>query len=190
MGEKESILDNIEIHKNFLVISVNPKFYPVSVIYSAAYAMLDKVHVIIDGDPNSEVLVELRPKADGEISEKNLKEIGYNFNDELINYSIYTIQATRTKRIREALMESALRGNVRGPEPPRKGPEPPRRGPGPPQPMPQRFPQPSGPGPGGPGPRPTDNVPDPMGIRKVQVPEEDRVADPKGIMKDNTRRDD
>jgi len=187
MGEKESILDNIETHKDFILVSVNPNFYPVSVIYSAAYAMLDKAHVIIDGDPKSEVLVELRPKKKEEITEKDLKELGYMFNDELINYSIYTIQATRTKRIREALIESALRGNIRGPmEPPGV------RGDTSPQ-IPLRFPQPRFNQPytniKKPQPGPRDDMPDPLGIRKVKIPEDDDIPDPKGIMKNNIRKD-
>lgn len=112
MVEEDSILDNIEIHKNFAIISINPKLYPLSVIYSAAYWLLDRVHVIIDGDPDTEILVEIRPKKD--LKEIDLKEIGYEFNDELINYSVYTVQATRNKRLREVIIEHALAGNTKG----------------------------------------------------------------------------
>jgi len=108
MSEEDSILDNIEIHKNFAIISINPKLYPLSVIYSAAYWLLDRVHVIIDGDPETEILVEIRPKD----KKVDLKEIGYEFNDELINYSVYTVQATRNKRLREMIVEKALMGNI------------------------------------------------------------------------------
>jgi len=111
MSEEDSILDNIEIHKGFAIISVNPKLYPLSVIYSAAYWLLDRVHVIIDGDPDTEVLIEIRPK-DKE-QKVDLKEIGYEFNDELINYSVYTVQATRNKKLREMIVENALAGNLR-----------------------------------------------------------------------------
>jgi His-Xaa-Ser system protein HxsD len=111
MTEEDSILDNIEIHKNFAIISVNPKMYPLSVIYSAAYWLLDRVHVLIDGDPETEVLVEIRPKKEQKV---DLKEIGYEFNDELINYSVYTVQATRNKKLREMIVENALAGNLKG----------------------------------------------------------------------------
>ena len=186
MAEKDSILDNIETHEDFIQVSVNPNFYPVSVIYSAAYAMLDKAHVIIDGDPKSEVLVELRPKDKEEMTAKGMKELGYIFNDELINYSIYTIQATRTKRIREALIESALRGNVQGPV------EPPIARRNIPPSIPQRFPQPNPPPPNpDPPPKlPSDDFKDPLGIRQVKIPEEDEIPDPKGIMRDNIKKDD
>ncbi|MFC2135185.1 hypothetical protein ACFLTH_11255 [Bacteroidota bacterium] len=109
MIEEESVLDNIEVHKNFAIISVNPKLYPLSVIYSASYWLLDKAHVIVDGDPDTEILIEIRPKVKG----TDLKELGYKFNDELINYSVYTVQATRNKRIRELIVENALQGNLR-----------------------------------------------------------------------------
>ncbi len=111
MSEEDSILDNIEIHENFAIISVNPKLYPLSVIYSAAYWLLDRVHVIIDGDPETEILIEIRPKEKDK--KTDLKEIGYQFNDELINYSVYTVQATRNKKLREMIMENALGGNLR-----------------------------------------------------------------------------
>ena len=74
MIEEESILDNIEVHKKFAIISINPKLYPLSVIYSAAYWLLDKAHVIIDGDPETEILVEIRPR----VKNVDLKELGYN----------------------------------------------------------------------------------------------------------------
>ena len=108
MIEEESILDNIETHKNFIIISINPKLYPLSVIYSAAYALLDKAHAIVDGDPTTEILVELRPKEE----DQDLKELGYLFNDELINYAVYTIQADRNKELRELIMNNALAGNL------------------------------------------------------------------------------
>lgn len=111
MSNEDSILDNIEVHKNFAIISVNPKLYPLSVIYSAAYWLLDKVHVIIDGDPETEILIEIRPK-DKDVA-VDLKEVGYFFNDELINYAVYTVQATRNKKLREMVMENALAGNLR-----------------------------------------------------------------------------
>ncbi|MBU0471413.1 MAG: His-Xaa-Ser system protein HxsD [Nanoarchaeota archaeon] len=117
MSEEDSILDNIEIHKDFAIISVNPKLYPLSVIYSAAYWLLDRVHVIIDGDPDTEILVEIRPKKELKV---DLKEIGYEFNDELINYSVYTVQATRNKKLREMIVENALAGNLRNSPPPRQ----------------------------------------------------------------------
>ncbi|MBU0666569.1 MAG: hypothetical protein ABIC91_01485 [Nanoarchaeota archaeon] len=117
MIEEESILDNMEIHKNFAIVSLNPKIYPLSVIFSAAYWLLDKAHVIIDGDPETEILVEMRPRD----KDVDLKELGNKFNDELINYAVYTVQSTRNKRLREMIVENALSGNLRtgNPQPPR-----------------------------------------------------------------------
>lgn len=122
MTDEDSVLDNIEIHKNFAIISVNPKLYPLSVIYSAAYWLLDRVHVIIDGDPDTEILIEIRPK--DKDKKVDIKEIGYEFNDELINYSVYTVQATRNKRMREMILENALAGNLRNQPTPINPPRP------------------------------------------------------------------
>lgn len=116
MGDKnskpDSVLDNIEFHKDFAIVSVNPKLYPLSVIYSAAYWILDRAHVIIDGDPDTEVLVEIRKKKGKEVE---LKKLSYEFNDELINYSVYTVQATRNKDIRDMVVQNSLNGNMKGP---------------------------------------------------------------------------
>jgi His-Xaa-Ser system protein HxsD len=109
---EESMLDNIEVHKDYANISVNPRLYPLSVIYSAAYWLLDRVHVIVDGDPDTEILIEIRPKKNSK--NLDLKEIGYEFNDELINYSVYTVQATRNKKLREMIMQNSLAGNLKG----------------------------------------------------------------------------
>jgi len=105
MADEKSILNNLEIHKDFVIASINPKLYPLSIIFSAAYALLDRAHIIIDGDPNTEILVELKRKN----KEESLEELGRDFNDELVNYVVYMIQSIRNKKIREDIMENALK---------------------------------------------------------------------------------
>ncbi|UCG95421.1 MAG: His-Xaa-Ser system protein HxsD [archaeon] len=99
-------LENFKINQkeNSIIISVNPKIYALEVIYSAAYMFLDKVYVIIDGDPENQVLIQLKAKNEGE----NLKKLAEDFNNELINYSVYVVQAARTGEIREAIVKRAL----------------------------------------------------------------------------------
>ena len=76
------------------------------VIYSAAYLFLDKNYIFIDGDPENEIIVEIKPK------EKNtsLKEIAMQFNNELLNYVNYAINAEKNARIREALFRKIISG--------------------------------------------------------------------------------
>ncbi len=109
----ESLVNNFEIHKkdNYVLVSVNPKLYSLEVVYSAAYSMIDRVYVILGGDPEQEILAELRPKKG-----KNLEEIGREFNNELINYAVYIMQSERNKKEKETLIKRALLTNVQTPE--------------------------------------------------------------------------
>jgi His-Xaa-Ser system protein HxsD len=85
-------------------VLVNTKLYPPEVIYSAAYVFLDKAHFLFDGDPKKEVVVTIKPKEAG----LDLKRLCLDFSNELINYSVYVIQAARKQAIREAIIRRAL----------------------------------------------------------------------------------
>jgi len=99
-------LSNLEIRrgKNDVIISVNPKIYPMSVIFSAAYIFIDKAYVIVDGDPSEEILVQLKAKG----KKTSLEELGRQFNNELINYSFYAAQTARSMPIRTAMVQRAF----------------------------------------------------------------------------------
>lgn len=99
---------NIEIdEKNkCALVSVNPKIYFLDVIYSAAYILLDRAHIILDGDPEEEIIAELRPKG-----KQDLKALAMAFNDELLNYSVYKTQSEKNKDIKQAIIQRALLTN-------------------------------------------------------------------------------
>lgn len=96
-------MDNLQITDNTAVLNVNPKIYPLEIIYSAAYVFLDKAYVLLDGNPESEIKITLTPK-----SETDLKQLGGEFLNELINYADYNKRAEKTKIIREMLLQRAL----------------------------------------------------------------------------------
>lgn len=98
----------IDAKAKTIVVSVNPKIYPLEVIYSAAYVFLDRAYLAIDGDPEKEVLVQIKPKNAGEDPEK----LGNEFNNELVNYSVYVVQAVRNQPLRKAIIERALFTNT------------------------------------------------------------------------------
>jgi len=108
MEEQMSMQGNLEINKkdNYVLISVNPKIYPVDVVLSSAYIFTDSCYVLVDGDPNEEIIVELRPKKEGDI-----EKIGRNFNNELVNYANYAVQAIKNSRLREAILNRVLLTN-------------------------------------------------------------------------------
>lgn len=108
-GKREPI--SIDPKRNEATVTVNTKLYPPEVIYSAAYVFLDKAHFLFDGDPKRGVVVTIKPKEDG----LDLKRLCLDFNNELINYSVYVIQAARKQAIREAIIRRALATNI-GPD--------------------------------------------------------------------------
>ncbi|MEM0360633.1 MAG: His-Xaa-Ser system protein HxsD [Candidatus Diapherotrites archaeon] len=93
------------------IVSVNPKVFTLEVVYSAAYVLLDKAYFFLDGDPAKEILVTIKAR-DKKRGAKALEEIANHFNNELINYSVYAVQAARNQAIREAIIQRALATNL------------------------------------------------------------------------------
>ncbi len=108
MTETKNI-SNMEINKEegYALISINPKIYPLDVVYSAVYILLDKAYLVIDGNPEEEIIVEIRSK------EKNgdVEEIGHELNNELVNYAVYKTQSEKNKIIRQTIIQRALLTN-------------------------------------------------------------------------------
>ena len=104
--EKLSALGNIEFNKeeNYVLFSINPKIYPLEVIRAAAYILLDKAYILLDGNPEEKILVEIRPKST--ISDP--KALAMEFNNELLNYAVYQAQSEKNKGIRELLLQRVL----------------------------------------------------------------------------------
>lgn len=92
-----------EIKDNAACLSVNPKVYPLDVVYAASYVFIDKAYVILDGDPHNEILVELRLKGEGD-----LEKLGYEFYNELLNYAMYKTRSAQNQNVREAIIKRAL----------------------------------------------------------------------------------
>lgn len=106
MAEGVLSVDNLEVDEKTgnVVISVNPKIYPMNTIFSAAYILVDKAWVLIDGDPNEEIIVQLRRK-DAKI---NLEELGRQFNNELVSYSVYNTQVEKNAVLRGMIIQKAF----------------------------------------------------------------------------------
>jgi len=118
MDDKE---ENLVINKkeDYCIILVNPKIYELDVIYSAAYVFLDRAYIILDGDPENEIVVELRLKKgtnEEDIGKKEeeeeLERLGREFFNELLNYGFYKKQSEKNSKIREAFLQRALVTNV------------------------------------------------------------------------------
>jgi hypothetical protein len=74
----------------FVSIRVNPKLYRKHVIMRAAEDLLhkekQKIDAIVDGDPETEIIVKFIPK-EGKESRDNLLRIAHSFNSLLISTS-------------------------------------------------------------------------------------------------------
>ncbi len=106
MTKKEvKMVDNMEVHPDHVVVSVNPKIYSLDVVYSAAYVLLDKAYVVIDGDPGEEIFVEVRAK-DGDSV-----EVARELNNQLINYAVFKTKSTENRAITDSIVQRALATN-------------------------------------------------------------------------------
>ena len=109
MEEQALMQANLEINKEkgHVLVSVNPKIYPVDVVMSSAYVFTENCYVLVDGDPSEEIIVELKPKN----YTTDLEKIGRDFNNELINYANYPVQAIKNAKLREVILNRVLLTN-------------------------------------------------------------------------------
>jgi len=120
MAEKEiKMVDNLEMHDNKVIVSVNPFFYNLDVVYSSLYNFLDDCYCKVNGDPDDEILVELKPK-----KKTNLEELGRKFNNEAINYAALNIRGLKTEDMRLEIVRRALGSHQPVEEKPEKTEDP------------------------------------------------------------------
>ncbi len=96
----------IEKKKNQLLISLNPKIYPLEVIYGTCYVFIDRAYLFLDGNPEKEIKVFIKGKE--ELNSKELERLAGEFKNELLNYTLRLSIAKNTKKIRETIVERAL----------------------------------------------------------------------------------
>lgn len=97
-------MENFEIKDSSVILSVNPKIYPLDVIFSAAYIFTDKNYIILDGNPEDEILVEIKPKE----KTNEMEKIAMEFNNELVNYGSYAVQSARNTHLRHIILQRVL----------------------------------------------------------------------------------
>ncbi len=85
-----------------VTVRVNTKVFPVDLVYEAAYLVLDRAYVVLDGDPEKEVFAILSPRT----FKGELPELGRIFFDELVAAAFNAVQFMKSRELREALMES------------------------------------------------------------------------------------
>jgi His-Xaa-Ser system protein HxsD len=116
MAEDISLQSNFELNRKDMkvIVSVNPKIYPLDVTLSAAYLFTEKYYVYLDGDPQNEIQVEFRQKA----KDADIEKVARDFNNELINYATYAVQVIKNEKLREAIITRVMMTNSAAPEKP------------------------------------------------------------------------
>lgn len=109
MVEVKKAVDNIQIFESegYCLVAINPKVYTLDVVYSASYSLLERAYIMLDGDPEKEILVRLRHKGE----RGSLEELGREFNNELLKYAAYKVYSEQNKDIRWMIVEKALQVN-------------------------------------------------------------------------------
>ena len=94
------------VFKDHAEIFLNPKIYPLPVIYNTSYVFIDKAYLILDGDPKKELVVIINPK-----KKQNIKNLVGDFYNELLNFAVYHAQTEMNKDIKKAIMQRVLLTN-------------------------------------------------------------------------------
>ncbi len=87
--------------RNLVVVKVDPRIYPVDLIYNAAYSIMEKAYVILEGSLQDAVYAILKPRN----FKGSLRDLGRLFYDELTASAFYAVQLARNRGVREALIQ-------------------------------------------------------------------------------------
>jgi His-Xaa-Ser system protein HxsD len=90
-----------------LTLKIDPRIFSLETVFEAAYTLMDRAHIIITGNPRTELRVELTLKDDS-----GLELLGDEFNNELLNYAVYNILSKKTFELRKMILARALIGNM------------------------------------------------------------------------------
>lgn len=114
--DNSTVLDNLAIYEksDSATLSINPKIFPLDLVYAAAYIMIDKAFIMLDGDPNERIIVQIQRKNKAD----DLKDLAVAFNEELLNYAVYKTQSEKNKSLREIILQRVLLTNNQGYSPP------------------------------------------------------------------------
>ena len=92
----------VDKEKKIVTISVNPSVFPIDLIYNAAYMLMDRAYIILDGNPTKQIYAILKPRT----YKGELVDLGRMFYDELVASAFHAVQFVRNKEMRDALMQS------------------------------------------------------------------------------------
>jgi len=102
MEPKISIV-NIKEFGKCVKLYLKEKLYSLHDIYAAGYIFLDRAYIILDKE-EEEIIAYLFPKKKND----DLRKLGMEFLDELINYAHYSSRAAQNAETSKAILQKAL----------------------------------------------------------------------------------
>jgi hypothetical protein len=91
--------------KQHAIIKIDPKIYPLSVIYMTASTFVDKYYVFIEGDPEKQIKVTLKPKPKINCNPKKLTK---EFHNGLIQFSAQLTRFVMSANILDEIIDRAF----------------------------------------------------------------------------------
>lgn len=95
--------NGIRINDGAVELRVNPDIYSKETVFAAGYIFLDKAYVLVDRDKDA-IIVCLYPQH----KDADLKKIGLDFYNELLNYAHYFSRAKANAEAVKNIMQRAL----------------------------------------------------------------------------------
>jgi len=100
----DNFIDSIVEGKGYIRLKVNSQVYPLATIFAAGYTFLDKAYILLDKDKKGNIFIYLSPQK----KTKDLKKIGLEFFNELLNYSHYFSASKANSETIKLILQRAL----------------------------------------------------------------------------------
>lgn len=100
----DNFIDTIAKEDNYIRLKVNSQVYPLTTIFAAGYTFLDKAYILLDKDNKGNIFIYLSPQK----KTKDLKKIGLEFFNELLNYSHYFSASKTNSETIKLILQRAL----------------------------------------------------------------------------------
>jgi vancomycin permeability regulator SanA len=101
---KNLLINNLDKDTKYAKLTLAPKIYTLQSIFAAGYVFLDKAYILLDQDRNKNIEVYLFSKD----SQNNLKALGLEFYNELLNYSHYFSRVENNSSLIKTIMQRVL----------------------------------------------------------------------------------
>lgn len=93
----------MKMEKSWTQIVLDPQIFPVTIVLNAAYMLLNRFSIRIEGDPESAIMVRLRP-----MDPHSTEDSEYILNRALVRTSINAYQMARTAEMRHYFLKASL----------------------------------------------------------------------------------